>query len=495
MGSSGVSPAASSFEHAYNVCRSRKVKRMEKATVVGSGPNGLAAAIVLADAGFGVTVVEAADSIGGGARTSELTLPGFHHDVCSAVHPMAIGSPYLRTLPLADHGLEWLVPKAACAHPLDDGSAATLSASFDDMHDALGSDLPAYRSLMEPFARQADHLFRDALGPLGIPRHPLLFARFGLSALLPATTLARRFRGERAKALFAGIAAHSCLPLEAPTTSAIGMMLALAGHAYGWPVPKGGAGALTSAMATLFLSKGGRIETGRRVAALAEFPDDMLVMLDLTPRQIVAIAGEKLPAKYLRKLGRYRYGPGVFKVDWALSAPIPWRATLCGDSATVHVGGTLEEIAASERTFARGEHSDHPYVLVTQPSLIDATRAPAGRHTAWGYCHVPNGSTVDMTARIEAQIERFAPGFRDCILARHTRGPVDLERHNANYVGGDINGGAVDMMQFLLRPVPAFCPYATPTENVFICSSSTPPGPGVHGMGGYHAAQAALRRR
>jgi phytoene dehydrogenase-like protein len=467
-----------------------------QAVVVGSGPNGLSAAVALARAGLSVTVLEAASTYGGGARTSDdLTLPGFAHDLCSAVHPMAIGSPFLRTLPLAEHGLKWLVPKYACAHPLDDGTAAWLSADFTAMADALGGDLKAYRNLMTPFTVRAADLFGDALGPLGIPKHPVLFARFGLKALWPSTTLARTsFRDERARALFAGIAAHSCLPLEAPSTSAIAMMLAIAGHAYGWPVPQGGAGALTEALASLLRSLGGQIETGRRVASLDELPADALVMLDLTPRQILAIAGQRLPARYARRLARYRYGPGVFKVDWALREPIPWRASACRDTVTVHVGGTLAEIAASERTMGTRALAEKPYVLVTQPSIVDPTRAPAGQHTAWGYCHVPNGSAVDMTARIEAQIERFAPGFRDVVLARHTRGPAALESYNENFVGGDINGGAVDLAQFLMRPVPSLTPYATPVKNLFICSSSTPPGPGVHGMSGYHAAKAALAR-
>jgi phytoene dehydrogenase-like protein len=465
------------------------------AIVVGSGPNGLAAAIALAQAGLSVTVLEAAATPGGGARTEELTLPGFKHDVCSAVHPMAIGSPFLRQLPLHEHGLDWCVPRYACVQPLDAPrapDAAWLDANFGEM--GLGVDAKAYESLMKPLAQQADALFADALGPLGVPRHPWLFARFGMKALLPSTTLAKlKFKDVAARALFAGVAAHSCLPLEAPSTSAIGLMLALAGHAYGWPVPRGGAGALTAAMVSLLTSLGGRIECGRRVSSLAQLPVGTLVMLDVTPRQLHALAADQLPRGYAKRMLRYRYGPGVFKVDWALAGPIPWKAAVARQTATVHVGGTMEEIAASEREPGRGGHAERPYVLVTQPSLFDPTRAPLGRHTAWGYCHVPNGSPVSMTARIEAQIERFAPGFRDLILARHERGPAEFASHNENYIGGDINGGAVDLRQFLLRPVPALDPYRTPLKHVWLCSASTPPGPGVHGMCGYHAAKSALK--
>ena len=467
---------------------------MPDAIVVGAGPNGLAAAIELARSGLSVRVLEAADTVGGGARSAELTLPGFVHDVCSAIHPLGIASPFFRTLPLTDHGLEWVEPPAALAHPFDDGAAALLERSPEAAVSALGDDDARWRRLFGPLIRDAEPLLEEVLAPLHVPAHPLTLGRFGLRALLPATTVARRsLRGVKARGLFAGLAAHSMLPLERPPSAAFGLMLGLLGHAVGWPFPRGGSQALSDALASYLRSLGGEIETGRRVESLTELGQARLVLLDVTPRGLLALAGAQLPARYRRQLERYRYGPGGFKLDWALEGPIPWRADECSRAATVHLGATLEEIAASEAAPAQGKIAERPYVLLAQQSLFDPTRAPAGRHTAWAYCHVPNGSPVDMTERIESQVERFAPGFRDRILARSARGPADLERSNPNCVGGDINGGLADLRQLLTRPVVRLSPYSTPLPGVFLCSASTPPGGGVHGMCGYHAARAALR--
>jgi phytoene dehydrogenase-like protein len=467
---------------------------MPESIVVGAGPNGLAAAIVLARAGLSVRVIEAASTVGGGARSAELTLPGFVHDVCSAIHPLGVASPFFRTLPLERHGVEWVEPPASLAHPFDDGSAAMLERSPEATVSGLGEDETRWRRLFGPLARDAGSLLEDVLAPLHVPRHPLLLARFGARAALPATTAARlSFREARARALFGGLAAHSMLPLGRPPSAAFGLVLGLLGHAVGWPFPRGGSQRLSDALASYLRAVGGEIETGRRVESLAELGDAQVVLLDVTPRGLLALAGDRLPERYRRRLERYRYGPGVFKLDWALDGPIPWRAEECRRAATVHVGPTLEELAASEAAPGRGEVTERPYVLLAQQSLFDPTRAPAGRHTAWAYCHVPNGSTIDMTERIERQVERFAPGFHERILARSALGPADLERHNPNNVGGDINGGAATLSQLFTRPVARVSPYTTPLPNVFLCSASTPPGGGVHGMCGYHAARAALR--
>jgi phytoene dehydrogenase-like protein len=467
---------------------------MPDAVVVGAGPNGLAAAVELARAGLSVRVLEAADTVGGGARSAELTLPGFVHDVCSAIHPLGIASPFFRSLPLADHGLEWVEPPAALAHPFDDGGAALLARSPDAAMPTLGEDDERWGRLFAPLVRNPESLLDEILAPLHVPAHPLTLARFGLRALLPATTVARRsFRGARARGLFAGLAAHSMLPLERPASAAFGLMLGLLGHAVGWPFPRGGSQALSDALASYLRSLGGEIETGRRVESLAELGETRLVVLDVTPRGLLELAGDRLPDRYRRRLERYRYGPGVFKLDWALAGPIPWRADECSRAATVHLGATLEEIAASEAAPAQNRSAERPDVLLAQQSLFDPTRAPAGRHTAWAYCHVPNGSSVDMTEQVESQVERFAPGFRERILARSALGPADLERSNPNYVGGDINGGLADLRQLLTRPVARWSPYSTPLPGVFLCSASTPPGGGVHGMCGFHAARAALR--
>jgi phytoene dehydrogenase-like protein len=467
------------------------------AVIVGSGPNGLAAAIVLAREGLSVAVLEGKETIGGGARTEEVTLPGFRHDVCSAIHPMAMVSPFMRGLPLAEHGLGWAYSPAAIAHPLDDGTAATLELSLDGTASRLGDDEKAYRSLIGPFAAQADAVFDAILRPIAPwppPKHPLLLAHFGLLGLRSAISAAGRFRTPRARALFGGAAAHSFLPLEKTGSASFGLALMLAGHATGWPAAKGGSSSIIDAMASYFRSLGGVIETSTRVRSLRDVPPAAVVLFDVTPIQLAYVAADQLPSRYLRRLGRFRYGPGVFKVDWALDGPIPWKAPECARSATVHVGGTIEEVAAHEREVFHGRMTEKPFVLVAQQSMFDPTRAPAGKHTGWAYCHVPHGSTDDATDAIERQIERFAPGFRDRILARRTIHTAQYEEYNPNYVGGDIAGGANTMSQFLTRPFPKRDPYATPNDRIFLCSSSTPPGGGVHGMCGYWAARSVLRR-
>jgi phytoene dehydrogenase-like protein len=464
------------------------------AFVVGSGPNGLAAAIVLARAGRDVLVLEGEETPGGGCHSAELTLPGFVHDTCSTVHSLALASPFLGKLPLERHGLELAHPEAPLAHPLDGGSAVMLERSVDLTARGLGPDERAYRRLFGPLVRDSHLLFRQLLGPLRPPRHPLAMARFGLSGVRSAHALARsRFQGERARALLAGSCAHSMLSLRSPASAAFGIVLSMGAHAVGWPVARGGSQRLTDALVAELRSAGGTVETGHRVESLDELRDAGPVLLDVTPRQLLRIAGTRLPDRYRRRLERYRYGPGIFKLDWALDGPIPWRAPDAARAGTVHLGGTLDEIAASEDAAVSGRHHERPFVLLVQPSLFDPTRAPTGKHTAWAYCHVPSGSTRDMTDAVEAQVERFAPGFRDLIAARSAMDSVEVERRNPNYVGGDINGGAQDLRQLFTRPVARPVPYSTPVRGLFICSSSTPPGGGVHGMCGYFAARAALR--
>ncbi len=467
----------------------------QHATVIGSGPNGLAAAIELARGGYSVQVLEAENTIGGGTRSGELTLPGFVHDICSAVHPLALASPFFRTLPLTAHGLEWIYPPSQLAHPFDDGTAILLERSIDETGEMLGKDAKAYRKLMKPLARDWEKLAPDLLGPLKIPRHPFAFARFGLSAMRSASGLAKsHFKSERTQGFFAGLAAHSMLPLTQKFTASFGLVLGITGHAVGWAIPRGGSQKIADAMASYLRSLGGEIITNSRVESIDDLlSPDNAVLCDLTPRGLLKVAGNHLPDGYKRKLQRFRYGAAAFKIDWALNSPIPWKAKECARAGTVHLGGTLAEIAASEAAPDKGEHPEKPYVLVVQQSLFDSTRAPEGKHTAWAYCHVPNGSTFDMTERIENQIERFAPGFRDCRIAKKVSPPAALERHNANLVGGNISGGSNDLSQLFLRPTRRT--YSTPIKNLYICSSSTPPGGGVHGMCGYHAARQVLKNR
>jgi phytoene dehydrogenase-like protein len=464
-----------------------------EAVVVGAGPNGLAAAIELARSGISVLVLEAEPTIGGGARTEAITLPGFRHDVCSAIHPVGALSPFFASVPLTKHGLRWIEPPVALAHPFVDGTAAILRRGLEETARGLAPDTAAWHAMFAPYDRDARAFFAEILRPLRIPRHPLTMARFGFHALQSAARVASLFRGERTQALFAGCAAHSMMPLESAGTASFGMVLAIAAHAVGWPFPRGGSVAIVDALATELRSLGGVIRTSERVTSLRELPPSKAVLLDVMPRSLVAIAGDELPAPYTRDLVRYRHGPGVFKIDWALDGPIPWKAEPCRQASTVHVGGTLDEIVAAERLPHEGRIAEKPFVLVAQQSLFDETRAPAGKHTGWAYCHVPNGSTVDMTNAIEDQIERFAPGFRDLVLARHVMDPAAMQAHNENLVGGDIGGGANDLVQTLARPVPRWDPYTTPNPRLFLASSATPPGGGVHGMCGYGAARAALR--
>ena len=462
---------------------------MTSASIIGSGPNGLAAAITLAAAGLPSTLYERNAQLGGGCSTAEITLPGFRHDLGSAVYPMGKASPFFQSLGL---NLPWIAPAAPCAHPLDDGTAVLLEHSIADTVanlDPMAEDRRKYRSLLEPLAEEFPSLVQDLLGPIfplsgRLPRHPFHLARFGLSALLPGASLARsRFHGSRARALFAGMAAHSVLPLETPTSAAVGLVLMAAAHSAGWPILRGGAQTLTDALVAHFRQLGGQIETSHEITQL---PATDLTLADLTPRQLLRIAGPELPPAYRKQLERFRYGAGAFKIDYALSEPIPWTAKECARAATVHLGGTLEEIAASERGWTSGK----PFVLLVQPSLFDPTRAPEGKHTVWAYCHVPNGSALDHTDAIERQIIRFAPSFRDVVLARTVSPPAALEAWNPNLVGGDLAAGAMTPLQLLFRPTPSL--YRTPRKGLYLCGASTPPGGGVHGMSGFHAAQAAL---
>ncbi len=464
-----------------------------KACVIGAGPNGLAAAIVLAQAGFHVEVLEAQSTPGGAARTLELTLPGFRHDFGSAVYPLAVGSPFFSSLPLIDHGLEWIHSPAPLAHPLDDGTAVMLERNLGETRTSLGLDGAAWEGLMRPFVEHWSELASEVLRPVPLlPRHPFLMARFGMLAIQSAEAVAGRFRDQRTRALFAGLAAHSFLGLDERLSAAFGILMAVSAHSVGWPIPHGGAQSLTNSLRSYLSTFGCEVTTSSPVDRLDELKNYELLLCDLTPGQLLKIGRERFSHSYQRQLARYRYGAGVFKVDYALSAPIPWKAASCARSATVHLGGSFEEIAASEAAVRNGKHTDHPFVLLAQPSLFDHSRAPAGKHTAWAYCHVPHGSTVNMLEKLEDQIERFAPAFRECILARRTFSPADLESMDANLVGGDIAGGAMDIRQILFRPT--WRHYATSARDIYICSASTPPGGGVHGMCGYHAARMALSR-
>jgi len=465
-----------------------------KACVVGAGPNGLAAAIVLAQAGFAVDVYEAEPTAGGAARSMELTLPGFVHDFGSAVHPWVVGSPFFSSLPLRDYGLEWIHSPAPLAHPLDDGTAVVLERDLREAESSLGADGKAWRGLLGSFVEHWKEFAPEILQPVHVfSGYPWLMARFGMNAFRSAESVAARFRSERTRALFAGCAAHSFLKMDDLLSGAFGILLAVSAHAVGWPIPRGGSQSITSALCGHLAKLGGTVKTSTRIENLDALRDYDVTLCDVGPRQLVKIAGSRLSAGYKQRLEKYRYGPGAFKVDYALSQPIPWRARECAWAATIHLGGSFGEIAASEKAMATGQPPERPFMILAQPSLFDPTRAPSGKHTAWVYCHVPNGSKFDMLPRIEAQIERFAPGFRDCVLARKAFSPADLESMDANLVGGDIGGGAMDLRQFLFRPTRM--QYATSAKDIYLCSSSTPPGGGVHGMCGYHAARLAVRRR
>jgi len=463
------------------------------AVVVGSGPNGLAAAIALQQEGLSVLIIEGKNEIGGGLRSAEFTLPGFVHDVCSAIHPLAIGSPFFNTLPLQDYGLFYTFPDLAAAHPFDDGTAAVLGSSIEETARLLGEDEQAYLKLLKPLVKDWPDIAADVLGPLHFPKHPIAMAKFGLNALTSATFLAKRFKTKAARGLWAGMAAHSIQPLSNLTTSAIGLVLMAAAHLKGWPIPVGGSKEIANALSSYFIALGGKIETGRYIKSLDELPSSRTVLFDVTPKQLLQIAGHKFSSIYKWQLERYRYGMGVFKVDWALDEAIPFTAKEARRAGTVHIGNTLEEITLSEKLSWQGKHADKPFVLLAQQSLFDTSRAPEGKHTAWAYCHAPNGSVTDMTETIEKQIERFAPGFRDRILAKHTMNTAQVEAYNPNYIGGDINGGVIDLGQIFTRPALRSSPYRTSAKGLYLCSSSTPPGGGVHGMCGYHAAKRALK--
>jgi len=465
------------------------------AAIVGAGPNGLSAAITLAKAGLSVILLEAKETIGGGCRSAELTLPGFIHDPCATIHSLGVTSPFFQSLPLSEFGLEWIYPHAALVHPLDDKKAVVLERSVEKTSDNLGEDGAAYKRLIGPFVANWKKLTYEILGPLRFPpRYPWILARFGFYAIRSAQSLATsQFKGVRGRALFAGLGAHSIQPLDQAVTAAFGLVLGTSGHAAGWPVARGGSQALADALAGYFRALGGKIVTSSPVESINDLPSARVVLFDVTPRQLINIVGDRMPPGYRRRLKGFRYGYGVFKVDYALDGAIPWQAAECMQAATVHLGGTLEEIASAENAVSKGEHPEKPFVLLAQQSLFDPMRAPQGKHTVWAYCHVPNGSNFDMTERIEAQIERFAPGFRNRVLARNVRSPIELEEYNHNYIGGDINGGVQDWRQLFTRPIARWVPYSTPMKGIYICSSSTPPGGGVHGMCGYYAAQAALK--
>lgn len=465
------------------------------AVVVGSGPNGLAAALTLARAGLAVHVYEGSDIPGGGCRTEELTLPGYLHDVCSAVHPLFVQSPFFQEISLEARGVKLCSPKVAFAHPIEGGRAGAVVGSVEDTASGLGADASTYRRVFGPLVDDLPRVLPALLAPMrSPPAHPLAAARFAFGGIPPARMLARRFRTEEARGILAGAAAHAMLPLSQPLTASYGLLFTMMANASGWPVVEGGSRRVIDAMVSMLESLGGVVQTGRWVRSLKELAEHDLVMLDVSPRQALELAGGRFPARYARSLRRYRYGPGVCKVDWALDGPVPWEAPACRQAGTVHVGGTFEEVAFSESEVAAGRHPEHPFCIVAQPSVIDHTRAPAGHATLWAYCHVPSGSTLDMTERIESQIERFAPGFRDRVVARVTRTAAEVEQHNPNYVGGDVSGGLATLRQTLFRPTVSWNNYRTPMEGVYLCSASTPPGGGVHGMCGYNAARSALAR-
>lgn len=463
------------------------------AVVVGAGPNGLSSAILLQQAGLSVLILEAKEEPGGGLRSASLTLPGYTHDICSAIHPLAIMSPFFKTLPLQQHGLEFIYPEVSAAHPFDDGDPALLTGSAEHTASMLGSDSKAYRELLNPLLKKWPDLLSDILGPLRIPDHPLDLASFGIKALRSASSMAGKFKTEKVRGLWAGMAAHSMQPLSNLATSAIGMVLLAAGHKSGWPITRGGSKAIASSLSSYFLSIGGKIKTGMPVKSMSDIPEASAILFDLTPKQILQIAGERFSPFYQWQLKRYRYGMGIFKIDWALDGPVPFKSAECRKAGTVHLGNTFEEIETAEKVVSKGGHPANPFVLFAQQSLFDSSRAPEGKHTAWAYCHVPNGSVKDMTDAIESQVERFAPGFKDLIKAKHTMNTREVEAYNPNYIGGDINGGVIDITQLFTRPVLRLSPYRTSAKGVYICSSSTPPGGGVHGMCGYNAARQALK--
>ena len=463
------------------------------AVVVGSGPNGLAAAITMQRAGLSVLLIEGKDTVGGGMRTASLTLPGFHHDVCSAVHPMGAASPFLSSLPLHQHGLEFIQPELPLAHPFDDGTAACLSTSLEETAIAFGVDKQAYLQLVGPLVHNWNQLIADILAPLQLPKYPIAFAQFGMKAVQSAARLARRFSTMQLRGLWAGLAAHGMQPLDHLTTGAIGMVLGAAAHTHGWPIARGGSQSIANAMLAYFQSLGGQLITGWMVDDLRELPPTALSLLDLTPKQVMKVAGPELSPMYRWQMNRYQYGPGIFKIDWALSEPIPFKSAEARRAGTVHLGNSFEEIAAAEKAANHGKLVEKPFVLLSQPSLFDPSRAPEGRHTAWAYCHVPSGSTVNRVSAIEQQVGRFAPGFCDVILERHTMNAGEMQRYNPNYIGGDINGGVLNISQLYTRPAFKVSPYRTSKRGLYICSSSTPPGGGVHGMCGYHAARKAMQ--
>ena len=460
--------------------------------VVGSGPNGLAAAIAIQQEGLSVLLLEGKATIGGGLRSAALTLPGFTHDICSAVHPMAVGSPFFNALPLSEYGLEFIYPPLSAAHPFDDGRAATLSRSPTETANSLGKDAKKYLSLVEPVLKDWPTIAPELLGPFRFPTHPVPLARFGLKAIQSASAIANSFSSKEARGLWAGMAGHAIQPLTNVATAAIGFVLLAQAHLKGWPIAKGGSQSIAKALESHFVSMGGKIETNSYIRSLDQLPKHRAVLFDVTPKQLLEIAGHKFSSLYKWQLNNYRYGMGVFKIDWALSGPIPFKDEACRLAGTVHLGNTFEEIAKSEQLAWQGQHVDRPFVLLAQQSNFDISRAPAGKYTAWAYCHVPNGSTKDMTAAIEAQVERFAPGFKENILARHTLNTQQMQTYNPNYIGGDINGGVIDIRQLFTRPALRSSPYRTSAKGIYICSSSTPPGGGVHGMCGYYAAKRAL---
>ena len=469
------------------------IKRDFDAVIVGSGPNGFAAAITLQQQGLSTLLLEAKPTVGGGMRSAELTLPGFMHDVCSAIQPMTASSPFFSQLPLQQFGLTLIEPTYATAHPFDGGNAAVLHQSIQKTIEDLGIDGDAYEKLMLPLYKNRDKIFPFILGPFKFPKHPLIMAGFGYKALQPAALLSKTFKTTEGKGLFAGMAAHSMLPFSKAATSAVALVLMLTAHNKGWPIAKGGSQQIANALAAYYISIGGKIETSFNVTSLQQLPSSHAVLFDVSPKQLLQIAGHKFSALYKKQLNNYKYGMGVYKIDFALSQPIPFTALECRQAGTVHIGNTIEEIALSEQLAWNGKHADKPFVLLAQQSLFDASRAPQGKHTAWAYCHVPNGSTKNMTDPIEQQIERFAPGFKDCILAKHEMNAEDMQAYNTNYIGGDINGGAPLLTQLFTRPAIRFSPYKTSAKGLYICSASTPPGGGVHGMCGYHAAKKALK--